>query len=228
MGGRARATVRAVRVDFERVEALGLSKTYGATRALRGFHHVFRAGVVTHLHGPNGSGKSSLLALLALVATPTRGELRFGEVSPRERDQIRARIGFVSHAPMLYPDLTARENLALFAELYEREDVASAIDEFIERLGGGAHLDRPARTYSRGQLQRLSLGRALIARPRLLLLDEPTNGLDVEGVSRLRRIIEEERARGAIVVLVTHDGAFADAVAHETLSLHRGKLEQSS
>jgi heme exporter protein A len=213
-----------VQVDFERVEAVGLSKTYGATRALRGFDHVFEAGTVTHLSGPNGSGKSSLLALLALVASPTRGTLRFGELSPRARDHIRARIGFVSHAPMVYPDLTARENVTLFAELYGLESSERAFDAFVERMGGGPHLDRPARTYSRGQLQRLSIGRALLAAPRLLLLDEPTNGLDAEGVVRLRKIVEEERARGAIVVLVTHDPSFAE-LAETTLPLHRGKLE---
>lgn len=215
-------------IDFDRVEAIGLSKTYGATRALRGFDHVFHAGVITHVEGPNGSGKSSLLSLLALVATPTRGTLRFGDHGPRARDAIRARVGFVSHAPMLYPDLTARENLRLFAALYGIADPEGAIATFVERLGGGAHLDRPARTYSRGQLQRLAIGRALLASPRLLLLDEPTTGLDDEGVARLRRILEEERARGAIVVLVTHDRGFAESVAQETLCLRRGKLERAA
>lgn len=217
-----------MQVDFDRVEARGLSKTYGATRALRGFDHVFRAGAVTYLHGPNGSGKSSLLALLALVATPTRGELRFGEVDPRDRDRLRARVGFVSHAPMLYPDLTARDNLSLFASLYGVDDRGRAFARFVERLGGGSHLDRPARTYSRGQLQRLAIGRALLGSPRLLLLDEPTNGLDAEGVNRLHRIIEEERDRGAIVVLVSHDDAFATSLADERLALRRGKLERAA
>ena len=208
--------------DFDRVEAKGLVKVFGATRALIGVDARFDAGAVTVIEGPNGSGKSTLLNILAQLVRPTRGSVRYGDAGLKG-SALRACIGVLAHAPMIYPDLSARENLRLFAKLHDVEPEAR-LAQLVERFEIGRWGDRPARTYSRGQLQRLSLSRALLHTPRLLLLDEPSTGLDVRGVERLESAVHEERERGAIVVLVTHDAALAKRLADTTVSLRRGRV----
>lgn len=212
-------------MDFDRVEASGLVKLYGATRALGGVTTSFEAGKVTVVEGPNGSGKSTLLAILAMLSRPTRGTIRYGAHEGHAGGAaLRARIGVLAHGAMLYPDLTARENLRLFATLYSLPSPTDVVARLAERFEIGAWIDRPARTYSRGQLQRVSVARAVMHAPRLLLLDEPSTGLDARALDRLERVVGEERDRGAIVVLVTHDAPFAARVAERTVRLERGRV----
>jgi heme exporter protein A len=130
----------------------------------------------------------------------------------------------VAHAAMVYPDLTGRENLVLAARLYGIAPDSPGLAELGQRFELGTFMERPARTYSRGQLQRLSLARALVHAPRLLLLDEPSTGLDANGHARLIEAMRHERTRGAIVVLVTHDAGLAESVADRRVTLARGKL----
>ena len=200
---------------------------YGPTRALAGVDLELEAGLVTVIEGPNGAGKSTLLEILSLLARPTRGTLRFGTHDAwRERDALRGSLGVLAHAAMLYPDLSGLENLRLFARMY---GVARArVDALGERFEATGFWERPARTYSRGQLQRLSLARALLHEPRLILLDEPSTGLDVRASERLVDAVAAERARGAIVVLVTHDSALSDKLADRRLRIERGRLELAS
>jgi ABC-type multidrug transport system ATPase subunit len=165
--------------------------------------------------------------VLSLLSRPTRGQLRYGEYDPVRRPSLRAAIGLVAHAAMVYPDLDGRENLALFASLYGRQHGPAELAAISERFELGRFMERPARTYSRGQLQRLSLARALLHQPRLLLLDEPSTGLDRRSVERLVSVMRQERERGAIVVLVTHDAALATELADRRLLLERGRLVES-
>ncbi|MFK7986141.1 MAG: ABC transporter ATP-binding protein [Sandaracinaceae bacterium] len=206
--------------EFDRVEAKGLVKVYGATRALVGVDASFEAGAVTVIEGPNGSGKSTMLNILAQLVRPTRGEVHYGDAGLRG-SALRACIGVLAHAPMIYPDLSAIENLELYARLHQVDP--KTLPALIDRFEIGRWGDRPARTYSRGQLQRLSLARALVHTPQLLLLDEPSTGLDVRGVERLEKAVLEERERGAIVVLITHDHALAGRLADQKVSLKRGR-----
>ena len=159
-------------LDFDRIEARDLVKLYGPTRALAGVRFDLAAGEITAIEGPNGAGKSTLLSLLSLLGRPTRGELRFAGRDPWKTPGLRARIGLVAHAPMVYPDLTGDENLALTARLYGVPDPDAVRASLAARFELSGFMRRPARTYSRGQLQRLSLARALLPAPRLLLLDE--------------------------------------------------------
>lgn len=216
-------------LDFDRVEAKGLSKTYGVTRALIGVDAVFARGESWIVEGPNGAGKSTLLSLLSLLARPTRGSLRFGDHDAvRHGAELRGRIGVLAHAAMIYPDLTGLESLALTASLYELLDPRGRVAAMRDRFELGTFAERPARTYSRGQLQRLALARALLPAPRLVLLDEPSTGLDARSTDRLAGAVEEERARGAIVAVVTHDEAFAARVATHRLRIERGRVVRPS
>ncbi len=214
--------------DFQEVSVRGVVKLFGATRALAGVDARFVAGAVTVIEGPNGSGKSTLLSVLSLLTRPTRGEVRFGDRVAQDSAELRARIGLVGHAGLVYPDLNASENLTLFASLYGVDGVAARIADLRERFGLGDWAERPARTYSRGQLQRLSLARALMHRPRLLLLDEPSTGLDHTSTDRLADAIQHEVKAGAIAVLVTHDPVFAARLANHTVRLERGRVAEAA
>ncbi|HEX2676169.1 MAG TPA: ATP-binding cassette domain-containing protein, partial [Polyangiales bacterium] len=165
---------------------------------------------------------------LGLLARPSRGQILFGAHDTARTPSLRASVGVLAHAAMVYPDLSAHESLQLAADLYGLENSEKRCAELVERFGLGAWASRPARTYSRGQLQRLALARALLHEPRLLLLDEPSTGLDTASVDRLVGAVQAERTRGAIVVLVTHDRALADRLADRRIELAQGRLAQGA
>jgi heme exporter protein A len=213
-----------VSFKFEHVETRALSKVYGPTRALTGVDLRFERGQVTSVEGPNGSGKSTLLSLLGMLARPSKGEILFGERSVARAPSLRAAVGVLGHAPMIYPDLNAHENLRLFAQLYGLSSINEKLSALSERFGLGSWAERPARTYSRGQLQRVALARSILHAPQLLLLDEPSTGLDVASVERLTAAVDAERARGAIIVLVTHDDPLRDRLADKRIKLAHGRV----
>ena len=202
------------------VEVVNVTKTYGAVRALLGVTATFEAGKVSMVLGANGSGKSTLLALLGTLATPTVGKIVHGELG-RTREEVRANLGWLGHDSLCYGDLTGRENLAFSTKLYGVG--GEAIAKAVERFRLGPFVDRPFRTYSRGQRQRVALARALMHAPGLLLLDEPPTGLDRAGIELLRGVVREEADRGATVIVVTHDAAFVD-LADSRVTLERGRV----
>ena len=220
------------RVDAKRgnlaavsVELRSVTKTYGPVRALVGVSARFDAGKVSMVLGPNGSGKSTLLAIVATLARPTSGKISHGELG-KSRDAIRATLGWVGHDSLCYADLSGRENIELAARLHGI-DAGAAFESARARFELKAFAERPVRTYSRGQRQRIALARALVHAPRLLLLDEPTTGLDTAGVGQLREVIREEAARGAVVLVVTHDDPFARAAGDVRVELDRGRVKDS-
>jgi len=213
-----------VTFKFEHVETRSLSKVYGPTRALTSVDLRFEQGQVTSVEGPNGSGKSTLLSLLGMLARPSKGDIFFGERAVKRAPSLRAAVGVLGHAPMIYPDLNAHENLRLFAQLYGLTGVSEKLQQLSDRFGLGSWAERPARTYSRGQLQRVALARSILHAPQLLLLDEPSTGLDVASVERLTAAVEAERARGAIIVLVTHDDPLRDRLADRRVKLAHGRV----
>ncbi|MDH5493776.1 MAG: heme ABC exporter ATP-binding protein CcmA, partial [Myxococcales bacterium] len=214
-------------MDFDHVEVNQLMKVFGLTRALAGVSLRFDAGQVSVVEGPNGSGKSTLLSILAQLARPTSGKVRYGRYDSRRHGAgLRGRIGVLGHAAMVYPDLTARENLEFFRRMHGLEP--DAVSALIDRFEIGRFGDRAVRTYSRGQLQRVALARALLHRPRLVLLDEPSTGLDLRAVDRLVEAVGVERERGAILVLVTHDSGLAEALADVRIRLERGRLAEAA
>jgi heme exporter protein A len=208
-----------------RVELHGVTKTFGPVRALVGVSARFDSGEPSFVVGPNGSGKSTLLALVGGLAKPTSGEVDHGALG-RTREEVRRSLGWVGHDTLCYGDLSGRENIELAARLHGL-DVKDALALAADRFELGAFAARPMRTYSRGQRQKVALARALVHAPRLLLLDEPSAGLDAASVTRLVAVIGEEVARGAVIVVVTHDALLPQAVNGVSLMLERGRVVPS-
>jgi heme exporter protein A len=202
-----------------------ITKTYGPIRALVGVSCTFSAGTITTLRGPNGSGKSTLLTIGSTLTKPTSGRIDHGDLGPESQD-VRASLGWVGHESLCYPDLTGRENIELAASLHGC-DPRRVFDVAAARFDLLVFADRPVRTYSRGQRQRIALARALVHEPRLLLLDEPTTGLDTPASQRLAAVLREEAARGATVVLSTHDEPFAASIGGDLVTLDRGRRQPS-
>ena len=210
---------------FPRVSLDRVTKVYGRQRALAGVSLELRAGTICGLLGQNGAGKSTLLGILATLLRPTSGEVRYGAVPhARAARDLRGTIGLVAHDSFLYADLTARENLRLFARLYGLAEPEARAAELIARVGLEAAQDRVVRTYSRGMQQRLALARALVHDPPLLLLDEPFTGLDRAAVEMLKELLVERRAAGAILLLVTHDLEIAAELCGHLAILKGGKV----
>ena len=204
---------------LERVELSGVGKIYGSRRVLQKIDLVLAPGEMVALLGPNGAGKSTLLQILSTLLRPSEGALR---VAPqRTASAWRRAIGVIAHDAMCYPDLSGQENLELFARLY-RAEVEVAL--LLSQVGLAEAAHRPARTYSRGMLQRLAVARALVHRPSLYLCDEPFTGLDRAGAAMLAKRLAEERGRGATVVCATHDFEALSGLVDRVLVLDRGRL----
>jgi heme exporter protein A len=200
-----------------------VSKNFGRQRALVDVSLEFVPGRVTAIVGPNGAGKTTLLGILSTLVRPTHGEALLGD-RPLTRGE-RHTIGYVGHEPGVYPDLSARQNLRLFASLYALPDGDQRIATMLERVGlADVRDDLPARAYSRGMLQRLALARALLHRPEILLFDEPSSALDPAGVRWLGEELRREREAGRLVIFVTHDLDAAAEVASHIAIFRRGRV----
>jgi len=199
-----------------------ISKSFGNVRAVVDVTLELEPGKVAIIEGPNGSGKSTLLAIIGTLVRPTSGAIDYGNLG-RSREEVRARLGWLGHDTLCYPDLTGRENIELAARL-AGVDVAAAWKRSAERFSIGEFGSRPMRTGSRGQRQRVALARALVHQPDLVLLDEPSTGLDKASVERVERVIGEEAERGAAVVMITHDSAVAGSVKASRYQMDRGRL----
>ncbi len=189
------------------IRARGLSKRFGAKRVLEGLDLDVARGSFLLVTGPNGSGKTTLLRLIAGLLVPTAGELHV--------DGERASLGFLAHEPLVYRDLTALENLQLFARLYRVPEARERIGMLLERFGLWEVRRERAASFSHGMLQRLALCRTFLHEPSLLLLDEPYNALDAEGAALLDR---ELAAHEATYVVATHDPGRLSARATQRLA----------
>ncbi|MEK6606345.1 MAG: ABC transporter ATP-binding protein [Myxococcota bacterium] len=209
-----------VAVSFSSVETQDLAKSYGRTRALAGVSVRIDAGKPCALLGPNGAGKTTFLAILATLARPTSGKVLYGGAP----GVARATIGFCGHGALVYADLTARENLEWFGRYLGVAAWRARAGDLIARLDLAEIADRPARSFSRGQMQRLSIARALLVRPRLLLLDEPFAGLDAEACAAVRALVREEAEAGAVVIVSTHDFTALGGACVQAIVLRRGRV----
>jgi heme exporter protein A len=180
----------------------GLERRYGDRPALRGVSIAVGEGQTLAVFGANGAGKTTLLRVLATLLRPHAGSaVVLGASLPDEAWRVRGRLGFVGHEPLLYPDLTARENLLFHARLHGV--AAGRVDELLGTVGLSRRAGDVVRELSRGMVQRLAAARAVLHDPAVLLLDEPRAGLDPGAAEELEPLIG--RASGRTRVLVTHD-----------------------
>jgi heme ABC exporter ATP-binding subunit CcmA len=197
-----------------------VSKLYGTFAALRKVSLTLEAGRCYVLLGENGAGKSTLLRILAGLLRPTYGAVRVLGNSPQD---TRDRIGYMSHAPMLYDEYTAVENLGYFADLY-RTRPCLAPEAALRSVGLDPALKRAVGQYSQGMRQRASLARVLVSRPELLLLDEPFSNMDVGSAHQMLDLLAGIKAERRTIVLTTHQRELAEPLADSLITLTAGSV----
>jgi ABC-2 type transport system ATP-binding protein len=210
------------------VECEGLTYRFGEHTAVDGVDLQVRAGEVFGLLGPNGAGKTTTIRVLTTLLPAAEGNARvFGIDVARHRMRIRRLLGYVPQQLSADANLTGRENVGLFARLYDvpRRDRAIRVEEALSSMGLTDAADRLAGTYSGGMIRRLELAQALINRPRLLILDEPTIGLDpIARAGVWERLQELRAASGTTILLTTHYLDEADHLCETVALMHRGTL----
>jgi heme exporter protein A len=204
-------------IRFEKID-----KRYGGLFALRGVSLDVAEGEALALAGRNGSGKTTLLRIAARLTRPSAGAVRFtwnGDV-----DCANPRVGFVAHATMVYDELTAEENLLLFARLQGIASPEKLVKDMLREVGLGERGGSLVRTFSRGMRQRVAIARALLQRPQILLLDEPATGLDPEGVAWLAETLRALQAGGCTLLMSLHGESEIAALATRALRLDAGEI----
>ena len=210
--------------DFDSVRLTDVSRHFGRRRALSRLSLTVRAGEMLGLLGPNGAGKSTLLGMLATLVAPNTGEVIYGDRPARRwGPALRRHIGLLAHELHLYAELTARQNLTFFAELYGLKP-REVVDAALERAGLTERADDEVAGFSRGMRQRLALERALLHKPRLVLLDEPFTGLDDRSVGAVSNRLRQLATEGGIVLVATHDLDLADGLVTRVALIREGRL----
>lgn len=206
------------------IEVSGLSKHYGALRAVDDLSFTVGRGDVYGFLGQNGAGKSTTIRMLLTLIRPSSGSIRlFGLDLSRHRTEILSRVGAVIEKPDLYTYLTGRENLRILARLSGSRD-RSAIDRVLEIVGLSARADDKVRTYSQGMRQRLGIACALVHDPELVILDEPTNGLDPQGIADIRNLILRlSRENGKTFLVSSHLLSEMEIIANRMVIIDRGR-----
>jgi heme exporter protein A len=204
------------------IELRGLVRRYGEREALSGVSATVPAGATLVVFGPNGAGKSTLLRVLATLLRPHGGEARvLGSTLPAEGWKVRGRVGFLAHDPLLYRDLTGRQNLRYHARLFGVDE--ERVEELLAAVGLERRADESLRSLSRGMVQRLAACRAVLHDPDVLLLDEPRANLDPAASAALEPLVG--RAAGKTRVLTSHDPRGGLAEADLALGLRGGRAE---
>lgn len=207
------------------VTARGLVHAYGERRAVDGVDLSLAAGERVAVAGANGAGKSTLLRLVATLLRAQSGTLEvLGQEIPGATRAAREGIGYLAHDPLVYLDLTARQNLELYGDLYGIDDRDRRIDDLLDRVGLIGRAEDTVRTFSRGMAQRLALARMLLHRPRLLLLDEPHASLDARGAALLDDELAAATADGRGAIIVTHEVERVARVADRLVVLRAGRV----
>jgi heme exporter protein A len=203
----------------------GLRRDFGERTALEAVGLELAAGRSLLVLGPNGAGKTTLLRILATLLRPSGGEARvLGCALPREAWKLRGRIGYLGHEPLLYRDLSGRENLRFHARLHgiDGERAEARIAELLAAAGMQRRADERVAELSAGMRQRLAICRCVLHRPELLLLDEPDSNLDAEGRELARGLIGPDPGRSRVIV--THDPDRFEAQADQVLRLGIGEM----
>ncbi len=209
------------------IRTKGLVKRYGSFTAVDGIDLNIPRGEIYGFLGPNGAGKTSTIMMLLGISRPTAGEIwLFGERATPRRLDLRRRIGVVpeKHPRGVWPWMTAREYLDLFADLFEVPAAAARIDTLLEKVDLARFGSKRVREFSRGMLQKLSIVRALLHDPDILFLDEPISGLDPIGIKQVRDLILSENREGRTIFISSHQLSEMEKICHRVAMLFRGRL----
>ena len=205
------------------LEVAAVSKYYGDFPALRNVELSFQAGSTVALLGRNGAGKTTLLRIVAGLSKPTNGQVKILGEDVR-KESTRRRIGVLGHGISLYEELSALENLVLFAKLYQLENPKKRALAMLERVGLERVSDGLAREFSRGMRQRLAVGRAFLHDPEVLLLDEPFTALDDRAIAVLQSLLKSMHDRGRTIIMSTHQLREALELATHVAMIQRGQI----
>jgi heme exporter protein A len=207
------------------IQVQGLVKAFGLQAALRGVDLEVSEGEFLAVLGPNGAGKTTLLRILATLSKPTAGVVRIAGYDVSKAGlHARRLIGLVSHQTLLYPHLSAQDNLRFYGRLYAVGGLEARIGEVLELVGLSARRTDLVRTFSRGMQQRLTIARAILHRPQVMFFDEPYTGLDPQAATVLSEILAEVAAAGRTVLLTTHNLERGLNGPERVLILNRGKV----
>ena len=207
------------------IQARNLTKSFGGRLVLKGIDLDVTEGECLALVGPNGAGKTTLLRILATLCRPNDGSIRVaGSDLVDGAKEIRRQIGFLSHQPLLYGDLSAEENLRFYGRMYSVSGLAERISALLEQVGLKSSRHALVRTFSRGMRQRLSIARALLHDPPVLLMDEPYTGLDQQAARMLDEVLQEAGAVTRTIVLTTHNLEHGWHISDRTAMLVRGQI----
>lgn len=215
----------------------GVSKLFGGFAALRDVSCSFAAGGLHVLLGENGAGKSTLIRMIAGLSMPDAGEVAVLGAPPQD---AQSRVAYMSHAPMLYEEMTAMENLRYFAALYSSNadcGCSGSPEMALRAVGLDPFLTRPVSLYSQGMRQRVSLARVLMADPEMLLLDEPFSNMDMDGARAMLELLMDFRTwplggphsgRARTIILTTHQAELVLPVADSVVRLNRGRVVEAA
>ena len=207
------------------IKVQGLSKNFGAIKAVDQLSFEVEAGQVYGFLGQNGSGKSTTIRMLLSLIHPSQGHIEiFGQSLTDHRSAILEQVGAVIERPDSYPYLTAQEHLTLFAKLRKQKITPAKIEATLSQVGLLARANDKVQTYSLGMKQRLGIGIALLHDPQLIILDEPTNGLDPQGIADIRQLIKSiSKDQGKTVLVSSHLLSEIEQIATHILIIHQGK-----
>jgi ABC-2 type transport system ATP-binding protein len=207
------------------IKTVNLGKEYGDFWAVRDLNINLRGGEIYGFLGPNGAGKTTTILMILSILRPTMGHIYlFGEQLNGSRVEIRSRIGVVSEKQYFYPEMTMREYLDFFGELYQVRNRRQRIGELAERVELVNVLDKRMRAFSRGMQQKVGFVRALLHEPELLILDEPVSGLDPMGIRQVRGLIEGENKRGKTVFISSHLLSEIEKLCDRVAIMNNGRL----
>ena len=210
------------------IEVKKLVKRFGLKTILRGLDFSVEPGEFVALLGPNGAGKTTFLRILSSLSRQTLGQIKIaGYRLPDQAAQVRAKLGVVSHLPLLYPDLTAEENLRFYGRMYGINNMEARITEVLKMVDLENRRKDLVRTFSRGMQQRLAIGRAVIHDPEVMLFDEPYTGLDQDASEMLDDVLRSVAAKGRTVVMTSHDLVRAEDLATRFDILSHGVIAAS-
>ena len=212
-------------VQAPAMETQGLTKSFGNRLVLRGIDLVVERGESVVIFGPNGAGKTTLIKMLATIMRPSSGRILVDGLNlENDAEEIRRRIGVVTHQTFLYSNLTAFENLEFYSRMYDVPKREERIREVVAMVGMASRLHDRVGTLSRGMQQRLSIARSLLHKPAIMLLDEPEAGLDQRAISMLWGALTAEGGEKGTIILTTHNLERGLELGNRLLILDKGKI----